>query len=361
MGNKNNRDYLSNDGSEKATQPNTNENITEDINKSNSEENKNQPNLEEKEKNIKNSSENKSFVTPEIFNILNNYGNNETSENNMIFFDEEQNQTSTQINIKGCYENCDIKKKIKNDNISNSKKKLYIINYINKIFKNKEKLEDIYLKKETNIFKFMGKLRKRVNFNLKSNKNYLQKDLYFKIQSFNHKSKKKKIKLYEDINYINFKLTCNYFKHDLNCENTSEPNELNLETQINNSESNDLEIENNNFVDSKTNELYLETQINLENNNDFVNNSESNDLEIENNNFVYSENNELNLESQINLENNNFVNNSESNDLENLENNNFVDSETNELYLESQRNNFSNFTETLSTNLETEKNDESFN
>ena len=34
---------VSNDGSEKATQPNTNENITEDINKSNSEENKNQP------------------------------------------------------------------------------------------------------------------------------------------------------------------------------------------------------------------------------------------------------------------------------------------------------------------------------
>ena len=353
---------VSNDGSEKATQPNTNENITEDINKSNSEENKNQPNLEEKEKNIKNSSENKSFVTPEIFNILNNYGNNETSENNMIFFDEEQNQTSTQINIKECYENCDIIKKVKNDNISNSKKKLYIINYINKIFKNKEKLEDIYLKKETNIFKFMGKLRKRENFNLKSNKNYLQKDLYSKIQSFNHKSKKKKIKLYEDINYINFKLTCNYFKHELNCENTSEPNELNLETQINNSESNDLEnLANNNFVDSETNELYLETQINLENNNDFVNNSESNDLEIENNNFVYSENNELNLESQINLENNNFVNNSESNDLENLENNNFVDSETNQLYLESQRNNFSNFTETLSTNLETEKNDESFN
>ena len=314
---------VSYDGSEKATQPNTNENITEDINKSNSEENKNQPNLEEKEKNIKNSSENKSFVTPEIFNILNNYGNNETSENNMIFFDEEQNQTSTQINIKECYENCDIIKKVKNDNISNSKKKLYIINYINKIFKNKEKLEDIYLKKETNIFKFMGKLRKRENFNLKSNKNYLQKDLYSKIQSFNHKSKKKKIKLYEDINYINFKLTCNYFQHELNCENTSEPNELNLETQINN--------------------------------------SESNDLEIENNNFVYSENNELNLESQINLENNNFVNNSESNDLENLENNNFVDSETNQLYLESQRNNFSNFTETLSTNLETEKNDESFN
>ena len=308
-----------NDASKKETCPSSCENKNEEIKQSIPEENV-QLNTEKKEKKPINSNDNINLFETSVYSMLNNFGNNATSKNNMIFFndDEEKNQTNIHLNINDCNEKCDTKKKNENDNISNSKK-------IN-IIKN-EKLENV-----PKAINFSGKKRERENLILKSNNNLLQNYFHSITQIINHKSKGKKIKLHEDINLANLNSKINYFKHDLYCElnrnSTSITNELEIIQK---------KLKNNNFKNFESNEFNDENQKNLLEIYNYVNSPKSNDLKTQINNF---DSNKLYLEPK----GNDLLNSSsEDNDLNiksemNWENEYFANSESNELYLENQEN-----------------------
>ena len=309
-----------NDSSKKETGPSSCENINEEIKQSIPEEN-DQLNTEKKEKKPTNSSDNVSlsFGASEL-SMLNNFRTNETSENNMIFFneDKENNKTNIYLNINECNEKCDTQKKNENNNISNSKK-------IN-IIKN-EKLENV-----SKAINFSGKKRERENLILKSNNNLQQNYFHSITQIINHKSEGKKIKLHEDINLANLNSIINYFKHDLYCElnrnSTSITNELEIIQK---------KLKNNNFKNFESNEFNDENQKNLLEIYNYVNSPKSNDLKTQINNF---DSNKLYLEPK----GNDLLNSSsEDNDLNiksemNWENEYFANSESNELYLENQEN-----------------------
>ena len=351
-----------NDSSKKETGPSSCENINEEIKQSIPEEN-DQLNTEKKEKKPTNSSDNVSlsFGASEL-SMLNNFRTNETSESNMIFFneDKEKNKTNINLNINECNEKCDTQKKNENNNISNSKKnpckrKLYLkreeneitldynTNSLNKVKKNKkerninniinnEKLENV-----SKAINFSGKKRERENLILNSNNNHLKNYFHSITQIINQKSEGKKINLHEDINFANLNPIINYVQHDLYCEFRNPTSIINGLGVV------QKKLENNNFKNFESNEFNDVKQKNSLENNNYVNSSESNDLKTEINlensivvNFGSNESEEnnlfLNKKNETNWENENFALNLENQ--ENTEQNNQIETtcfETEEL------------------------------